>query len=84
MNHIIVDFQPFTLKQNVLVYVDGECVKQTAVEVDQITDVVTGLSKQYNIKQIDLCGNENYLSKFKANMLNKFEDDDCEINIIQR
>lgn len=84
MNHIIVDFQPFTLKQNVLVYVDGECVKQTAVEVDQITDVVTGLSKQYNIKQIDLCGNENYLFKFKANMRNKFENSDYEINIIQR
>lgn len=84
MNHIIVDFQPFTLKQNVLVYVNGECVKQTAVEVDQITDVVTGLSKQYNIKQIDLCGNENYLFKFKTQISTEFSDNPIEVDIVKK
>ena len=84
MDHIIVDFQPFTLKQNILVYVDGACVKQTAVEVSRIADVVNGLSKQYNIKQIDLCGSQDYLSRFQAEMNSKFASNEYNIEIVRR
>jgi hypothetical protein len=84
MSHIICDFRPFDMNQGIMVYVNGECVKSLSVGINQVTNVVNTLKNQYNIKQIDLCGNESYLSKFKANMLNKFEDSDCEINIIQR
>lgn len=84
MDHIIVNFQPFVLKQEVLVYVNGECVKQTAVEVNRITDVVNGLSKQYNIKQIDLCGSQDYLSRFQAEMNSKFANNECNVEIVRR
>lgn len=83
MNHIIVDFQPFLAQQNIMVYIDGVCEKQIQVEIDRIVDAVNGLRKQYNINQIDLCGNQNYLTNFRTKMNNKFEDN-CEINIIKK
>lgn len=84
MNHIAVNFQPFTLKQNVFVYIDGACVKQTAIEIDRVVDVVNGLSKQYNIKQIDLCGSQDYLSYFQAEMDSKFANNEYNVEIVRR
>ncbi len=85
MNHIICDFHPFTMNQNILVYMNGECVKTVSVTVDRVVDTVNGLCKQYGIHQIDLCGNQNYLERYK-NLLNaKFDlDDETTINIIER
>lgn len=84
MTHIVCDFRPFDMNQGIMVYRDGECVKSLSVGVNQIVNVVNSLKNQYNVEQIDLCGNEHYLSKFKADMLSKFNDNNCEINIIQR
>lgn len=84
MNHIVVSLQPFTLKQNIFVYINGACIKQTSVEVDRIVDVVNGLSKQYNIKQIDLCGNQDYLLHFQTEMDSKFANNEYNIEIIRR
>ena len=85
MDHIIVDFQPFTSKQNIMVYVDEACVQHSKVEIDRVVDVVNGLSKQYKINQIDLYGSEDYLSHFKAKMNTEFaENNGCNVDIIRR
>ena len=68
-NHIIVNFQPFVAKQEILVYINGNCEKQIYVSVDRIVDSVKGLKSTYNINKIDLCGNRDYLSFFKEKML---------------
>lgn len=83
MNHIICVFRPFTMNQNVMVYINGECVKTVSVDVDRIIDVVNGFKNQYNIDKIELCGNQSYLSKFQAEMNSKFGNS-CEINVIKR
>lgn len=82
MNHIIVDFQPFVLKQNVLVYKEGVCIDQVLVEAEHVTDAVNALSKQYDIKQIDLCGSRNYLSRYQKEMYSKFANNDYKIDIL--
>lgn len=85
MDHIIVNFQPFTAKQDVMVYVNGVCVQHSKIEIDRIVNVVNGLSKQYKINQIDLYGSEDYLSHFKAEMNTEFADNSgCNIDIIRR
>ena len=48
-NHIIVNFQPFVAKQEILVYINGNCEKQIYVSVDRIVDSVKGLKSTYNI-----------------------------------
>ena len=81
-NHIIVNFQPFVAKQEILVYINGNCEKQIYVSVDRIVDSVKGLKSTYNINKIDLCGNRDYLSFFKVFMLDSY--DNCTITIYNR
>ena len=84
MNHIIIDVNPFDLSQSIYVYVDGACVNQTSVVMDQISDTVAGLRNQYSINQIDLYGNKDFVSRFKTEMNTKFNNTECEINIIEK
>lgn len=84
MDRIIVDFRPFTLGQGIMVYQDGNCTEHVKVSVDEIPDTVNGLREKYNINQIDLCGNADYLSRFKAELSLKFGENKAEINIIGR
>lgn len=84
MDHIIVNFCPFTMNQNVLVYQNGVCVEQLSLPIERIKDSVFGLKNKYNISQIDLCGNQDYLSKIKAEMLTDFKNENCNINIYSK
>ena len=61
MEHIIVNFQPFVAKQHIMVYKDGVCIEQQYVEYDEVIKYVVMLSNKHNIKNIDLCGNTNFL-----------------------
>lgn len=84
MKHIIVNFNVFDLNQDVYVYDNGVCVKQIKVPLHQVTDIVAALRNEYDIKQVDLYGNKDFLSRFKAQMGTDFNFVDCEINIIQK
>lgn len=84
-DYIIVDFQPFVIQQKVAVYTEGKCVKEVQVEVDRIINVVNGLRKTYNVKQVMLCGNEDYLANFQAKMNLEFADNaNCDIKIVRK
>lgn len=74
MNHIIVDFRPFALEQNIQVYVNGECVRTAKVDIGRITDVCYGFCHEYNIDKIDLCGSTDYLKKFQSELGTKFSE----------
>lgn len=84
MDHIIVNFQPFALQQEVLVYVDGACIYQTKVTIDEFHSTIKGLKDKFSINKVDLCGNSAYLSRFKAELGLEFGNDNTEINIYQR
>lgn len=84
MDHIIINFQPFSLEQDVFVYIDGKCIYQTKTTIDKFSSVVKGLKDKYDINKIDLCGNQEYLSRFKAELSLAFSKDNTEINIYQR
>lgn len=84
MGNIIVNFKPFISEQEILVYIDGACVKQKRVKIEDVTNVVYGLKSNYVIDVINLVGNKDYVSKFKAELMTKFEKDNVEINIVER
>lgn len=84
-DYIIVDFQPFVIQQKVSVYTNGKCVEETQVEVDRIVNAVNGLRKTYNVKQVVLCGNEDYLTNFQAKMNLEFADNtNCDVKIVRK
>lgn len=84
MNNIIVNFNPFMLEQSVLMYSDGNCIEEIHSPIDRVTDVVMGLKNKYNVDRIDLCGNSDYLSRFKAEMNLKFGNNNTQINIYSK
>ena len=84
MANIIVNYRPFTLAQEILVYDGKSCVESLQAQIDGIPDIVSGLQSRYNIEQINLCGNQDYLSRFKAELSLKFANSNIEINIVSK
>lgn len=65
---ILVSYKPFQRDQLVYVIKDGRLAKSVKVELDRVNNVVSGFSKQYNINDIELHGNADYLYKFDQEM----------------
>ena len=84
MANIVVNYRPFTLAQEIFVYDGKSCVESLEALVDEIADIESGLQSRYNIEQINLCGNQDYLSRFKAELGLKFANSNIEINIISK
>jgi hypothetical protein len=86
MEHIIVNFQPFVTEQHIMVYRDGACIEQVYVDFDKVIERVCFLSNKYNISNIDLCGNTDFLKKVKNDLqLNtNFNNSQLNITIINK
>ena len=84
MANIVVNYRPFTLVQEIFVYDNGVCVELLQAPIDKIPDIVSGLQSRYNIEQINLCGNQDYLSRFQAELSLKFANSNVEINIVPK
>ena len=84
MANIVVNYRPFTLAQEIFVYEGKNCIESLQAPIDEIPDIVSGLQSRYNIEQINLCGNQDYLSRFKAELSLKFANSNVEINIVPK
>lgn len=86
MEHIIVNFQPFVVEQHIMVYKNGACIEQQYVDFEQVLEKICFLSNKYNISNIDLCGNTDFLKKFKNDLqLNtNFNNSSLNITIIDK
>jgi len=70
---IIVKANPFTILQQVYVWTERGSEK-FEFDMQELPSKLTILAKQYNIKDIDLIGNEGYLIKVKNDIINsKFD-----------
>lgn len=83
-NHIIIDYKPFIFFQNILVYVNGACVENMQVPIEGISNAVKELKNKYDITRIDLCGNSDYLSKFKSEIADAINDNNLTFSIYKR
>lgn len=84
MKHIVADIRPFAPSQEIMVYVDGACVEQAHVQMDDVVNVIYGLKNKYDISIIDFCGNPSFLSKFTAELNTRFSNEELEIRITPR
>ena len=84
MDNIIVAYQPFVKTQNIFVYKDNAMVETLTVDFDKVNDTVAGLAKKYCIHDISLVGNQDYLSRFKAELNTKFEETGFNIRITNK
>ena len=83
MNHIVVDFRPFVMSQNVMVYINGECKEVVGASLDDVVQVVNALCSKYNINQVDMCGNTDFLSKYKKELMTT-QYGNINVDIIER
>ena len=80
--HIVCNIHPFVLEQEVNVYDNGECIKTAKCTLDNLEENISSLINMYNIKQIDLAGNQLYNLKVKENLLSsKYDLNDINITI---
>lgn len=64
MDHIIVIFHPFEMKQEVMVYQCGECVKHLQPSLEDTVKTVCQLYQQYHTDKIDFCGNPSFINRY--------------------
>ena len=80
--YISGNIQPFVMKQTLNVYKDGECLESVECCITEYSKVAKALCKKYDIHEVDILGNENYLSKIKDDIVNnKFDDFKIDVQI---
>lgn len=83
MTNITINFQPFLNHQIIYAYVDGAIVDEVAIPLADMPKAVKAMATKYNATEINMIGNQDYLSRFKAEMATDFSND-ININIIGR
>ena len=71
MKKIICKIHPFTYKQVIMVYQNGECIFTTSCTLSDFSDDILVLVDRYNINQIDLIGANLITSKIKKDIEKK-------------
>ena len=83
--NIVVTYSPFAMEQTIYCWVDGDCTEQRRCNIEEIPVTVNGLKRKYQVRKIELVGPQDYVEKFKTEMLNSTYDfSDCSIEIINR
>ena len=65
MKKIVSVIRPFTLKQNIFVYEDGNKIEVSSTELDNIADKIIELAYKYEIKNVQLIGAKNFSKGIK-------------------
>jgi len=81
-NILIVNIMNFTLNQQILIYKDGVCILTMDTPIEEMTNVIYSLCRNYNINNINFCGNKEFCSKYVSELQNKY--DFKNINIVSR
>lgn len=82
MDKIIVINNMFDKDQSVMIYKDNQLITTTDVDLDNLVNTVKGLASEYSIHNIDLVGNESFLSQFKEKFSTEFGQ--LNVNIVAR
>lgn len=82
-NHIVIYIRPFVVKQEINVYQNGECKKQTKCTLDELTNTIITLAKEYNINNIDFAGDGGHIYglQVKEDLINKYRENPLNITI---
>lgn len=73
---------PFVVEQEVNVYENGQCIRTSKCNLDNLEEVIYSLVNAYDIKQIDLAGSQLYSLKIKEEMMNsKYNLDGVDITV---
>lgn len=84
MDKITVYVRPFDMSQNIFVYKDNT-LKEYRVMMEDLAFTISSLSNKYDISQIKLCGNIDYLlnikNKIELDALKKFNKTNLNIEL---
>ena len=81
MDHVVVAIHPFIMRQEVMAYVNGECVKHVDCDLREVDKICYDLCREFNIHQVDMAGNVELCEKIKYNILTTTRFDDFNIEI---
>ena len=82
--NMVINFSPFVLDQDVYCYIDGECKEHKKTGLTDLPVLVETMKKKYDIHKISLVGSQDYLAKFRDELVDKTTFNQCEVEIITR
>lgn len=65
MKELVISITPFILTQNLFIFENGKLINAESFQLKDIAKVV--FSKD-NVEKVVLCGNRNYVEKFKKEL----------------
>ena len=84
MKKILSILQPFTLKQHIFVYEDGNKLEIAEASIDEFNDKILSLAQKYEIKKIEFLGPKKYSKGIAKQLLeenlSKYQIDALEID----
>lgn len=86
MDKIVVNFEPFDRKHDIIVFQDGEVIKVANSEYDDLPVEIKKLCDEYSISNVLLAGPGAMLSKVQEQVLglNTFETNNLTVTIMER
>ncbi len=72
MHTIVVLFQPFVLKQNIVIYnQDKQLVGQHEVAIDDIPAYIERITQDIPVELIRVSGHRDYINKYQVDIIQK-------------
>lgn len=79
MCKIVASFTSFTHNHKIAIYQDGDIIEEVKAVSEDMPDIIKGLKTKYNVDEIDLIGNPDYLKKMKEKLSTEFSQVKIEI-----
>lgn len=81
-NYVVGTIHPFVLGQEILVYIDSQCIQVVECTLENMNEKVYQLCEKYNINKVCFVGGQLYALKFKDELVaNKFGNKHIEVTI---
>lgn len=82
MNKITLCIQPFVEIQSFSIFKDNVFIEECHTKMEDLDKILFSKVKEYEINEIILHGNKDYLSKYKNNLNTTFNNNPIKITII--
>lgn len=79
MSKIVANFTSFTLNHKISVYQDDDIIEEVKAMADEMPTIIKGLKTKYDVDEINLIGNSEYLKKIQEKLSTEFSQTDIKI-----
>lgn len=69
---VIATINPFDMQQQIMIFENDKCINKLYTTLDNLSDTIYGLNKEYKVNMIEFCGVPQYVNKYVKDLKTKF------------